>query len=245
MGRDHSKFNIGRNRRSTSKMPQYIIYVEGRNTEDSYLKLLKRSYCKVVPIVQRGHGIASCIDFVNECEFSFMHLSAEKRKTYKEKWLVFDYDGHQDFASAVKLARQKGFHVAFSSMCIEYWFMLHFEDHDGLPIPLHGSSHSLAQIKCINNHIKTYNRRVKAQVAEYDGDCKSVKEDFFDLMLAINPATRNRRIVDAFNRAKAIHERKLANGSETQESVTTMYQLLINLGVFTKNNDGKYEFNVK
>lgn len=41
--------------------------------------------------------------------------------------MIFDYDGHDDFWDAIKFARKNGFQVAFSSMCIEYWFVLHFE----------------------------------------------------------------------------------------------------------------------
>lgn len=244
MSRDHSKLNLGRNKRNTSKPSQYIIYVEGRNTEDTYIKLLKKSCCKVVPIVKKGDGIGSCVKFVNDSEKAFTCLSSEKRRSYKEKWLMFDYDGHEDFSEAIKLARTKGFKVAFSSMCIEYWFLLHFEEHDGGPIPLAGDSHSKAQINRINWYINNINKHLKIKVSKYD-DSKCVKEDFFDLMLAINSNTGNRRIIDACNRAVAIHNKKLKDGIELQESVTTIYQLLISLGVITINSENKFELNVK
>ncbi len=115
-------------------------------------------------------------------------------------------------------------------MCIEYWFLLHFQDQDGSPIPMIGDSHSKAQIQAINKHLGTYNKKAVVSVALYDADSKTVGEDFFELMLADDPVTHQSRIVTAFERAKSIHEHKLAIGAEFNESVTTMYQLLLALG---------------
>lgn len=92
------------------------------------------------------------------------------------------------------------------------------------------------------------NRGLKTPVKEYDSNSKCVEEDFYDLMLAVNKDTGNRRIIDAVIRAKNIYDRKLADGAETQESVTTIYQLLIALGAIKVNEDDngtKYELNYK
>lgn len=53
MARDHSKYSLDLKNKVSSKPSQFIIYVEGRNTEDSYLKHLKNSSCKIVPVVER------------------------------------------------------------------------------------------------------------------------------------------------------------------------------------------------
>ena len=53
------------------------------------------------------------------------------------KWLVYDCDGHEDFADSVKVAREYGFRVAFSQ----------------------------AQIDLVNKAIELYNK--KAQGAEF------------------------------------------------------------------------------
>jgi len=42
------------------------------------------------------------------------------------------------------------------------------------------------------------------------------------------------RLVDAYNRAKAIHEAKKSIGAEFTESVTTMYELMKELGVINR-----------
>ncbi len=217
---------------------KFILYVEGRNTEKSYFDLLKKANCKIIPITKRGHGISNCTDFVEESHKAWHHLPHDERKEYDKKWLVFDADGREDFHKGIKLAREKGFSVAFSNMCIEYWFMLHFHNHNGDEIPMIGNSHSAAQIKKINEFIRKYNKKAEFPIAEYDAGSKNVEEDFFDLMMADDPESRKSRAVLAFERAKAIHETKKANGAEARESVTTIYELLFELGVIETSKDG-------
>ena len=245
MARDHSHSNILRKNQNTKKPQKILLYVEGRNTEPSYFDLLKRSNCTQIPVPVRGRGIGACVDFVNEAMGKYNSLPAKGKAKYKQKWLVFDNDGHDDFAEGVKLARQNGFRVAFSNMCIEYWFMLHFYNHDGTAIPLKGNSHSKAQIEEINKFIERYNKKNNANIKSYDEESKQVEEDFFDLMLAIDPTTHHHRIVDACQRAKTIHQVKRRDGAEFQESVTTMYELMEELGTVKMDNNGDFVLNNK
>ena len=244
MGRDHTKENLSRKKTPTNSISQFILFVEGRNTERSYFNLLKQSCCTVIPMVVKGHGISSCLDFVNDAMSKFNHFSVTKKKKFAQKWLVFDYDGHKDFPQAIRLARNNGFRVAFSSMCIEYWFDLHFIEHDGKPIPMVGGSHSKAQINILNNFINRYNKTANTKIKLYDDRNKNVETDLFELMLSINPVTNNRRIVDAYIQAEAHHSQKVQNGCEFNESVTTIYELLRELGVISFN-DGSYTVNIK
>ena len=231
MGRNHSRVVTSRRNQGTKKVNKVILYCEGRNTEPSYFELLKKNNCKVVPVVVPGHGIGSCVEFVEEANRKYDCLPRTQRDKYSQKWLVYDCDGHDDFAASIKLARQYGFRVAFSNMCIEYWFVLHFYNLDGQPIPMKNDSHSQAQIDLVNRAIELYNRNAPVKVKPYDSESKAVEEDFFDLMMAIHPETHNQRLVDAYNRAKAIHETKKNQGAEFAESVTTMYELMKELGV--------------
>ena len=245
MARDHSHSNIQRKNQNTKKPQKILLYVEGRNTEPSYFDLLKRSNCTQIPVPVRGRGIGACVDFVNEAMGKYNSLPSKEKAKYKQKWLVFDNDGHDDFAEGVKLARQNGFRVAFSNMCIEYWFMLHFYNHDGTAMPLKGNSHSKAQIEEINKFIERYNKKNNANIKSYDEESKQVEEDFFDLMLAIDPTTHHHRIVDACQRAKTIHQVKRRDGAEFQESVTTMYELMEELGTVKMDNNGDFVLNNK
>lgn len=124
MGKDHSSFNAKRKNSRSRNLKKIILYVEGRNTEYSYLKQLKRANCKVEPVPVRGNGIGNCMDFVNTSIGKFNSLPKKEKEKYSGKWMIFDYDGHDDFWDAIKFARKNGFQVAFSSMCIEYWFVL-------------------------------------------------------------------------------------------------------------------------
>ena len=231
MGRNHSRSVTSRRNQRTKKINKVILYCEGRNTEPSYFELLKKNNCKIVPIVVPGHGIGSCLEFVEEANKKYNCLPKTQRDKYGQKWLVYDCDGHKDFADSIKKAKEYGFRVAFSNMCIEYWFALHFYDLDGQPMPMKGSSHSQTQIDFVNKAIAQYNKTASVQVAFYDYGSKTVKEDFFDLMMAIHPVTHNKRLMDAYYRAKAIHEKKKKQGAEFVESVTTMYELMKELGV--------------
>ncbi|MCD8291210.1 MAG: RloB family protein, partial [Prevotella sp.] len=216
-------------KRATGKakpLRKFILYVEGRNTEKSYFDLLKKANCKVIPVTKYGHGISKCVDFVNESYKAWMSLPKEEKEKYDKRWLVFDADGRADFDAGIKLARQKNFGVAFSNMCIEYWFVLHFYNHDGSEIPMSDRSHSAAHVKMINDFIEKHNKKSETHINKYDSDSKKVEEDFFDFMLAIDPVSHKRRIITAFERAKAIHETKKANGDEFRESVTTIYELI-------------------
>ena len=234
MARDHSSRSLERKGRNTLRInpAKFILYVEGEKTEPSYFAHLRKAHCKVEPVTKEGKGIGSCMEFVEEAEKKFQNLSAKERNKYAEKWVVFDNDGHHDFAAAIKRARTLGFGVAFSNMCIEYWFVLHFEDHDGGPVPMASNGCSQAHIDILNKHISRYNKRNKYKVALYDNKSKEVTDDIFDLLLAIDPITKKRRIVSALERAKAIHEKRKKDGAEFSESVTTIYELLLHLGVF-------------
>lgn len=231
MVRNHLKAVTSRKNQGTRKVNKVILYCEGRNTEPSYFELFKKNNCKVVPVVVPGHGIGSCVEFVEEANKKYNCLSKVQRNKYSQKWLVYDCDGHEDFAVSIKIARKYGFRVAFSNMCIEYWFVLHFYDMDGQPIPMKGFSHSQAQIDLVNKAIELYNKKAPVKVKLYDSESKAVEEDFFELMMAFHPETHNQRLVDAYNRAKAIHETKKVQGAEFTESVTTMYELIKELGV--------------
>ena len=231
MVRNHLKAVTSRKNQGTRKVIKVILYCEGRNTEPSYFELFKKNNCKVVPVVISGHGIGSCVEFVEEANKKYNCLSKVQRNKYSQKWLVYDCDGHEDFAVSIKIARKYGFRVAFSNMCIEYWFVLHFYDMDGQPIPMKGFSHSQAQIDLVNKAIELYNKKASVKVKLYDSESKAVEEDFFELMMAFHPETHNQRLVDAYNRAKTIHETKKVQGAEFTESVTTMYELIKELGV--------------
>lgn len=238
MARNHSKAVTSRRNQGTRQIKKIVLYCEGKNTEPSYFSWLKKSNCKVIPIIIKGRGIGSCVEFVEEANKKHNSTPRDRRDKLQQKWLIYDCDGHEDFWPSIKKAREYGFHVAFSNMCIEYWFALHFYDLGGAPIPQKGSSHSKAQIELINRAIELYNKKREVKVKPYDEDSKAVDEDFFELMMTIHPDTHQYRIIEAYERAKVVHEDKKKNGAESTESVTTMYELIRELGVVEETSDG-------
>lgn len=86
MGKDHSSFNAKRKNSRSRNLKKIILYVEGRNTEYSYLKQLKRANCKVEPVPVRGNGIGNCMDFVNTSIGKFNSLPKKEKEKYSGKY---------------------------------------------------------------------------------------------------------------------------------------------------------------
>lgn len=55
-------------------------------------------------------------------------LAAKDRNNYDAVWLFFDNDRWPQLAEAFGVIRKDGFHIAYTSICIEHWFILHFEN---------------------------------------------------------------------------------------------------------------------
>ena len=80
----------------------------------------------------------------------------------------------------------------------------------------------------INKYIGQYNKKNKGSINLYDINSKEIEDDFFDLLMAEDDITHNRRIIDAYLRAKVIHE--------------TVYKLMEELGTIQYNKQkDKYE----
>lgn len=80
MGKDHSSFNAKRKNSRSRNLKKIILYVEGRNTEYSYLKQLKRANCKVEPVPVRGNGIGNLwISSIHQLGNSIVYPKKKKR----------------------------------------------------------------------------------------------------------------------------------------------------------------------
>lgn len=233
MGRGNA--SVKRQKTNTRAVGKIIIYCEGRRTEPEYINLFKQQRrCTLEPIANKGTGISKCMDFVEESDKKYNMIPNSKKKDIVGKWLMFDCDGREDVIEAIKVAKEKGFKIAFSNMCIEYWFVLHVIKHDGSAIPMKGESHSKAQIEMINRGIDSYNKTADIKIEHYDPKSKGITEEFFEYLLSADRTTKRRRIDMAFEQAMRMHKEKKVNGCEYAESVTTIYELLLELGVFTK-----------
>lgn len=103
--------------------PVILLVCEGVNTEVSYFKHFRLSSARIKAI---GKGF-NTISLVKEA------LRLQKEGSFEQVWVVFDKDDNSDeyFNEAMFLAEKKGLRVAYSNQAFEYWFLLHFTDHQG------------------------------------------------------------------------------------------------------------------
>lgn len=64
----------------------------------------------------------------------FKEAMAKSKKAQKEKnpydliWLFFDHDNWPQLPEALGQMEKEGFKLAYTALCLEHWFILHYED---------------------------------------------------------------------------------------------------------------------
>lgn len=131
-----------------------LILCEGL-TEKNYLVSAKNSLPREL---QKGVKIE--IDNYKKTDLKSLILEAIKRKKtakkqgspYNNIWIVFDNDNLPNRDFAFEHAKKNQIEIAYNSMCIELWFIIHFED--SLKKFANGNE---AKQYLIKNHINQYN----------------------------------------------------------------------------------------
>ena len=180
-----------------------LVVGEGVNTEPSYFKKFRIPNVDVVAI-GLGEGTRKLVhDVENRKEEEERKLG----KPFHEVWVAFDKDSFPDFEQAIQEARDKGYKVAYTNQAIEYWFILHFLDHQGSAMDR-------------STYAKTLNALLKAEniSLQYDPDAKEISEELFNVLY--------KRIQVAYDRAEKVYSFKEAQGTPTEESVTTIHLLV-------------------
>jgi hypothetical protein len=107
---------------------KFLIVCEGANTEVRYFECFPVVNKSVITVLG-GYGGGKKYLVRKAAEIA-------DKETYQqhEVWCVFDYDvkadnpnQKQDFDNAITMAKDKGYHVAFSNDCFELWIMLHYK----------------------------------------------------------------------------------------------------------------------
>ena len=178
-----------------------LIICEGKNTEVEYFEQFRIPNVTVTPI---GIGM-STTKLVKEVEKKRKETEKRKKIRFDETWVVFDKDDNKDFEQAIALAKSKKYKVAYSNQAFEYWFVLHFQDHQG------GEMHRNSYAGIINEHLQKHG-------AFYDTKTKHVSDDMFEIMLAY--------LQVAYDRSSKLYAIKKKNKQETQESITTVQHLI-------------------
>lgn len=180
-----------------------LIVGEGVNTEPSYFEKFREPGVHVVAI-GLGEGTRKLVHDVEA------HKRVEEEKlgfAFDEVWVAFDKDSFPDFGQAISEAKAKGYHVAYSNQAIEYWFILHFMDHQGAAMARDTYADTLNEL--LNSIGSGF---------QYDPDSKIVTDEFFNVLY--------KRIQDAYDRADKVYSFKCQNGVSTEESVTTIHLLV-------------------
>lgn len=179
-----------------------LIVCEGKNTEVDYFEKFHIPGITIVPV---GTGLSTTTLVRNVESIKEQHLKRKKLKKFDEIWVVFDKDDNKDFEAAIQLASTLKYKVAYSNQAFEYWFILHFDDHQGGAMPRSDYA------KKINEYLKPYG-------IGYDSKSKHVSDDMFDVLMAF--------LQDAYDRASRLLIIKKKQKIEHQESITTVHCLI-------------------
>lgn len=127
MRKEYNPNNVKRRKRRS------IIYIicEGEETEIKYFKHFRSRNClvEVTPMPSKHkaaeHLVKHARGLIGQSEYN--------PKDGDEIWCVFDCDNNSNEAlkKAADTAEKLGYGVAFSNPCFEYWYLLHFMQHNG------------------------------------------------------------------------------------------------------------------
>ena len=191
----------------------FLIVCEGENTEPSYFNKFKLSTATVKAIGE-GYNTLSLVNRTTE----IVAEEQAKGRIYDFVWCVFDRDSFsaKEFNDAIRQAETNGYSVAYSNQAFEYWFILHFEDHQGGGL----------NRKEYDNKINGYLKPLKCQYAGKQS--KLVSDDFFEIMLEIDLKTQKTRQDLAIARAKRVLKFHESEGTspERAESSTAVFRLV-------------------
>lgn len=117
------------------KANSFLIISEGEETEPIYFnsfgQLIKDTIggnietVKIPYLTVAGKG-RSTMQLLSEVE----KIVSKSRIIYQYVWVLFDKDQFDDFDEAINLGIEKGYYVAWSNYCFEYWLTLHFNYSD-------------------------------------------------------------------------------------------------------------------
>ena len=113
-------------RRPSSRSPQkrVLVVCEGESTEPSYFNAWKDRLRLSTLEIKATKGV----DPRKLVEMASEKAAQEERngEQFDFVYCVFDRDSHPQFDEASKMARDRGFKLARSWPCFEFWFLLHF-----------------------------------------------------------------------------------------------------------------------
>jgi len=125
---------LRRKRETRELAKRFLIVCEDDKSAPNYFRSLKRYYkLSASSIEVVGSNGNSQPQKVVERAIQRMELasdSASGTEAFSEIWCVIDGDYQEKIAPARHTANRHGIKLAVSTMCFEYWVILHFEEND-------------------------------------------------------------------------------------------------------------------
>lgn len=205
--------SLERDEPTVEEFVRLLIITEGVNTEVSYFRQFRMPNVQVRAI-GTGYNTVSLVRRADQIRKE----EPGKGNEYDQVWCVFDKDDFpaEDFNEAIRLTESLfGIgRVAYSNQSFEYWLLLHFLDHQG------GAMHRRQYDARLNDCLKPYGVRYEGRKG------KRINSDFFDIMLAVAPRTRERRVNQAVARAERVFDLYDHHNPATEQSSTAVFRLV-------------------
>jgi hypothetical protein len=126
----HQRPSAPRAKGQREKRLRYLIVCEGRRSEPNYFRTLSSEIKSDIVAVELEGDAGCTLRVVERAESLVRKRKQEGQAPYNRVWVVFDYDGREDFKKAIERARSRsnGFGCAWSNESFELWYLLHFQD---------------------------------------------------------------------------------------------------------------------
>jgi len=128
--------------RTADTIITFIIFCEDEVCEVLYLKQFETATTKINLIEKQNASLTNVLNAIAHCQANGLLFPNEEQSERiaddaTQVWCVFDRDfndgvneqkGAIAFNESIKLAKSKGFKVAWSNDAFELWLLLHFEE---------------------------------------------------------------------------------------------------------------------
>lgn len=204
--------SVKRRRPFRSPQERTLVVCEGEYTEPRYFAALKDHLRLNTLVIKPAKGV----DPRTLVNLAHREDRQERRKgeRFDFVYCVFDRDSHPQFDEASQTARDRGFRLARSWPCFEFWLLLHFVFSRASYVASGSRSACDACIRALRRHLPEYDK----------GD----QTTFDDLWHLLGVATANAR-------------RAMADAEDTGERnpSTEVYELVEHLKALPALNSGR------
>ena len=121
---EESPARLERKKAKRAERENIFIACEGKETEPNYFRAFKVTSARIKAF-GKGFNTKSLVKDTKKIN----EKARINGEPYDQVWCVFDRDSFtkEDFNSAIQMAREYEFHVAYSNEAFELWYILHFE----------------------------------------------------------------------------------------------------------------------